>query len=65
MTRKPMLVLVKGRSSLAIAIAQMLANERWKDGPGGEESNPDRALEERDERDRMENEFERIWEGDV
>lgn len=64
--KPPRLIIPTGRYSMAAAVASMLANEGWKDGPGGKaRRDPDRALEERDERARMENEFELIWEGDV
>ena len=47
----------------AIAVAQMLSSDRWLDGPGGERD-PDIALEDRLERDRMEREFDKIWRGE-
>ena len=52
-----------GRFSMAAAVAKMLSDQRWQDGPGGKHRDPDRLREDRDERKRMENEFDRIWEG--
>ena len=62
---KPTGIIISGRTAFAIAVAQMLAEQRWMDGPGHEERDPDRELEERHERARMENEMDRIWEGDA